>query len=87
MQKIEKIITNPPEELIVEIGKEIATNRMLVGDAGAFIKANCSREQLREMIDVLWNGPTEIDEKQRSLYRKDAETALKVLTEYLSKGE
>ena len=78
---------DPPEDLLVEIGKEIASNRMLVVVEGEFIRANCSKEELREMINVLWNGPTETDEKQRFLYTRDAKTALKVLAEYLSKGE
>lgn len=85
MLNIRQIIKNPPEELIIEIAKQIVTNRMFDKDLGVDISRLASKEKVREIIEVMWNGKTDTDAKQRFNYIRDAKIALETIDSYLDK--
>lgn len=85
--QIQEILNNPPQDLLVEIGKEIATDRMRDdSEMGNIIRIAATREQTREIVNGLWDEDNETSERQRKKYSQDARTAIRVIASYLKEN-
>lgn len=79
-------LQDPPQELLVEMAKEICTGRMRSHPPlGKIIASSEDWSATRLTVDKLWLGTDDTAERQRSMYLQDAKIAIETIVKYLER--